>query len=351
MAGAGGSASPFGDRLAAAVSARESQIVLGIDPDPSALWPRADQARQTRAAPRDRAASDASVAARDAASDASLRAASAVLAHSRALIDAAGPACVAAKLQLACFERLGVGGAQALADTVEYARDAGLLVIADGKRGDIDVSVRAYAEAQFGGSHAASGQLSGLRVDAATINPLMGADTLVAALSVARAAGGGIFVLVRTSNPGAADVLDLPVASVPVGLSASPPGEVAGSRDPKGAVAATVWERLALIVAQLGEVGVGGLADVGAVVGATEPHHFARARELMPHAPFLLPGIGAQGGRVEELAPVFAGARGLGLVSASRSIADAHTQAGGTPANAARAEAERLRELAWRLSE
>ena len=69
----------------------------------------------------------------------------------------------------------------------------------------------------------------------------------------------------------------------------------------------------------------------------------------MPHTPFLLPGVGAQGGSVADLAPAFAAGRAGGLVSASRSIADAHASAGGTPAQAARAEAERLREQAWSL--
>ena len=87
------------------------------------------------------------------------------------------------------------------------------------------------------------------------------------------------------------------------------------------------------------------------MVGATAPGSVARARELMPSAPFLLPGIGAQGGRVEDLGAAFAPGPAGGLVSASRSIAGAHLKDGGTPAQAARAEAERLREAAWRLSE
>ena len=91
-------------------------------------------------------------------------------------------------------------------------------------------------------------------------------------------------------------------------------------------------------------VGESGFSDVGAVVGATEPGHLARARELMPHATFLLPGVGAQGGRVEDLAPAFAPGRAGGLVSASRSIANAYLDTGGEPAEAARAEAERLRD-------
>src|SRR6185436_21071450 len=89
------------------------------------------------------------------------------------------------------------------------------------------------------------------------------------------------------------------------------------------------------------------LSDVGAVVGATAPEHLSRARELMPRAPFLLPGIGAQGGRVEDLAPAFAPGRAGGLVTASRSIAHAHESSGESPAVAARLEAERLRAAAW----
>ena len=93
-----------------------------------------------------------------------------------------------------------------------------------------------------------------------------------------------------------------------------------------------------------------GLAAIGAVAGATAPQHLARMRELMPHAPFLLPGIGAQGGSVAGLAPAFAPGRAGGLVTASRSIANAHEAGGAAPGEAARAEAERLREEAWALA-
>jgi len=89
---------------------------------------------------------------------------------------------------------------------------------------------------------------------------------------------------------------------------------------------------------------------VGAVIGATEPQHIERARELMSSAPFLLPGVGAQGGRVESLAAAFLPGRAGGLIAASRSIVGAHRAGGGDPARAARAEAERLREAAWALS-
>ncbi len=301
-------AAHFGDRLAAHVAERQSQIVLGLDPDPLALWPGSYAAGQ---------------------GPARQRAGSAVLAHSIALIDAAGPACVAVKPQLARFEALGAAGWAALEALVAHARKAGLLVLADGKRGDIDVSARAYAQALIGALDTPHGAVRGLGVDMLTVNPLMGTDALEPFISTAREAGAGVLVLVRTSNPGAADIEDLELA--------------AGGR---------VWERIAALVHALGSdnVGASGLSDVGAVVGATEPEHLARARELMPHAVLLLPGVGAQGGRVEDLAPAFAPGRGGGLIAASRSIANAHLASGGDPAGAARAEAERLRELAWRFT-
>ena len=302
---------PFADRLGALVEARQSQIVLGLDPDPTGLWPEAVAQAPSQGTPAQRAAG-------------------AVRAHCAALIDAAGPACVAVKPQLACFERLGAAGWAALAATIAYARQQGLLVIADGKRGDISVSAAAYAQALVGSTATPFGEVAGLGADAFTANPLLGVDALEPIVAGARAAGAGVFVLVRTSNPGAADIEDLVLA---------------------GAAAETVWERLAAIVAQIGSPPspVSGLSDIGAVVGATAPEHLARMRELMPHTPFLLPGIGAQGGRVEALAPAFAPGRAGGLVSASRSIASAHESGGAAPAVAARAEAERLREAAWSL--
>jgi orotidine-5'-phosphate decarboxylase len=300
-----GARRPFGDVLAARVAERESQIVLGLDPDPRALWPGAQEVAQELPA-------DASPARRTAA---------AVLAHCRALIDAVEPACVAVKPQLACFEQLRAPGWEALARVIEHARERGLLTIADGKRGDVPITAAAYGQALFAAAE-------GLGADLATVNPLMGRDAVQPFVAAARAAGAGVLVLVRTSNPGAADIEDL---------------ELAGG--------GTVWERLAALVAELGAPGVGesGLSDVGAVVGATVPRHLARARELMPHAVLLLPGVGAQGGRVEDLAPAFAPGRAGGLVAASRSIAGAHLASGGDPTRCARAEAERLRTAAWGL--
>jgi orotidine-5'-phosphate decarboxylase len=141
----------FGARLAAAVAARESQIVLGIDPDPARLWP---DPREDIGLQRERLAV-ALVGTADAANAASpapaaAEAAAAVLVHCRALIDGAGPACVAVKPQLACFERLGSAGWLALEATCAHAREAGLLVLADGKRGDVPVTATAYAQGLVG---------------------------------------------------------------------------------------------------------------------------------------------------------------------------------------------------------
>ncbi|HUB75617.1 MAG TPA: orotidine-5'-phosphate decarboxylase, partial [Solirubrobacteraceae bacterium] len=236
---------------------------------------------------------------------------------------AAAPACVAVKPQLACFERLGGPGLTALAGAVAAAREAGLLVLADGKRGDVPVTAAAYAQALAGAVATPAGEVRGLGADAFTANPLLGRDALEPLI----ATGAGVFVLVRTSNPGAGDLQDLELAG--------------GER---------LWERIARLVDELGKPRACGLADVGAVVGATEPAHLARARELMPHAIFLLPGVGAQGGRVEDLAPAFAPGPAAGLVAAARSIANAARNGDRGPARAARAEAERLRELAWALA-
>lgn len=276
---------PFGDRLAEAVAARSSQLVVGIDPDPASRWPGSTSLAD----------------------------------HCLRLLDAAAPACVAVKPQLAFFEIFGSEGWEALAAVVERAHEHGLLVLADGKRGDVPNTAKAYADALLGT----------LGADAFTANPLLGGDSLEPFVTRARVEGRGVIVLVRTSNPGAADLFDLELAE-----------------------GGALWERIASVVSAIGAGGIGpasGLSDVLAVTGATFPEHLARMRELMPHTPFLLPGIGAQGGDVDALGPAFSIGRAGGLVTASRSIANAHETHGGDPATAARAEAERLREAAWAL--
>jgi orotidine-5'-phosphate decarboxylase len=291
------------------VAERESQLVLGLDPDPVRLWPQALEAGTF-------------------AGSAAERAAAAVAAHCRLVIAAAGEECVAVKFQLACFERLGAAGWAALVEAVAAGRERGLLVIADAKRGDIDITAAAYGEAFFTGADTPFGPVPGVGADALTVNPLLGTDSLEPLIRAARTESAGLFVLVRTSNPGAADVQERRLSD----------GD-------------TVSERLATLVDQLGREGIGesGLSDVGAVVGATAPERVASLRERMPHSVFLLPGVGAQGGAIEDLAAAFAPGRAAGLIAASRTVVDAHRSAGGDPAQAARAAAARLRELAWTL--
>lgn len=266
----------FGDTLARAVAARQSHVVVGLDPDPRKVGDDPDAVRR----------------------------------FCLGVIAAAGPACVAVKPQSAYFERLGAAGWDVMWDVSQAARDAGLVVILDAKRGDIDVSAAAYAQALLRDP-----------VDALTVNPMMGGDAVRPFTMHARERDKGVFALVRTSNPGAGDLEDL----------------VLDDGRP--------WhEAVAGLVALIGEASVGesGLSGVGAVVGATAPQHLGRLRDLMPHQPFLIPGVGAQGGRPEDLGPAFARHRAGAVVNASRSIIFAPDP---------RKAAEDLRATLWTLAE
>ncbi len=264
----------FGDRLADRVAARESQLVLGLDPDPARLWPDAIRL------------ADAENGAPSRSPSPGLRAARAVAAHCALAIEAVAEQCVAVKLQVACFERLGPPGWIALAETAARARESGLLVIADAKRGDVDVTAAAYAQAFLGETPTPYGPVAGLGADALTVNPLLGRDSLEPFVATARAHGRGLFVLVRTSNPGASDVQDASLAD-----------------------GGTVSDRLADLVEEIGAAG--GRAERAVRHRRGGRRHRARADALACASacrtrPFLLPGVGAQGGRVEELAPAFA---------------------------------------------
>ncbi|MGD9570262.1 MAG: orotidine-5'-phosphate decarboxylase [Thermoleophilia bacterium] len=262
----------FGARLTAAVEARGSQVVLGLDPDPARVPGGAEGAR----------------------------------AFCRRAIAAAGPACVAAKLQLATFERFGTAGWDAFERVAAAASEAGLLVIADAKRGDVGVTSQAYADAFLR-----------TPIDALTVNPMLGGDAMAPFVEAAGAGGRGLFALVRTSNPGAAELQDLPLAG------------------------GGLWhEAVARKVADWGAPGVdaSGISNVGAVVGATVPERMVALRALMPDQPFLIPGVGAQGGRPEDLGPAFGGRPAGALVSASRSIIFAESP---------RRAAEDLRSRLW----
>ena len=191
------------------------------------------------------------------------------------------------------------------------------------------MTAAAYAQAFLTETPTVFGPVSGLRADAVTVNPLLGRDSLAPFVSAARSRAAGLFVLARTSNPGAADVQELELRN-----------------------GGLVSDRVARLIRELGEPGIGdsGLSDIGAVVGATAPDRLEHLRDHMPHTVLLLPGVGAQGGRVEDLAPAFAPGRAGGLISVSRGIMNAYERGGGEPAAAAAKEAARLRELAWSVA-
>lgn len=196
------------------------------------------------------------------------------------------------KPNIAFFEQFGADGYRAYEETCALARRHGLLIIGDVKRGDIGSTAEAYADGHFGIAHAL------------TLHPYLGGDSIAPFLKACHPDRGGraVFVLVRTSNPGARDFQDLQVG-----------GD--GAAEPlcdRVARAVTSWAS-DLPMSE-------GYSPVGAVVGATWPQELARLRALLPHSWLLLPGVGAQGGAVKDLAAAF-DRRGLGaLVNQSRGV-------------------------------
>lgn len=218
---------------------------------------------------------------------------------SRRLIDVVAPLVPAVKPQAAFFEELGPAGCLALSRVIQHARSRGLIVICDAKRGDIGTTAEAYARAYLAGADPAAAAWG---ADALTVNPYLGRDSLEPFVKVARERGAGIYVLVRTSNPGARDF-----------------------QDPKAMlddVAQPLYRHVAASVERFSaeSADVDGFGCVGAVVGATYPKELAELREAMPHTPLLVPGYGAQGGGAAEVAAAFR-PDGLGaLVNSSRGI-------------------------------
>ncbi len=292
----------FADRLAAAVGERRSQLVVGLDPrlDLLPLELRGD-AHLGRAA-----------------------AAEATARFCCGIVDAVAPYAVAVKPQLAFFEVLGADGVAAFERAAAYARDAGLLVIVDGKRGDIGSTARAYADAYLEPRDGREPV-----ADALTVSPYLGRDSLEPFVAACRRGGGGIFCLVKTSNAGGGDVQDL-------ALSDGRP----------------LWQQVAVLVRELGDELVGdcGLSSVGAVVGATHPRAISEARRLLPQAILLLPGVGAQGATPADIARAFTSGPASALVNASRSVLYAFRDGEEDWRAAAAAEAARLSHEVWTVS-
>lgn len=267
----------FADRLDAALERVQTPALVGLDPHLDLLPPPFALARDARAPRAERA-------------DALAR-------FSCELIDLVAGKVAAVKPQSAFFEVLGADGVAAWEKVVAHARAAGLLVIGDVKRSDIASTAAAYAQAFLEG---APGTPKEHLCDAITLNPYLGSDSLVPFVESAQRCGGGLFVLVRTSNEKS--------------------GEFQNHGEPR------LCERVAAAVDALGAplVGSSGWSSLGAVVGATHPEELARLRKAMPRAVLLLPGFGAQGASARDVKGAFPDAkrwwRGA-LVNSSRGIA------------------------------
>jgi orotidine-5'-phosphate decarboxylase len=284
----------FGDRIAEAVDRKRSQVLVGLDPRPE-LFPV-----ELRGEP---------------PAEGSAR-------FCRGIIDAVAPYVVGVKPQLAFFEALGPPGLAAFEKVCAYARSAGLIVLADGKRGDIGSTARAYASAYLEPREDEAQPLA----DALTVNPYLGRDSVEPYLAACRRHGRGIFCVVRTSNAGSGEVQELQ-------LSDGRP----------------LWQHVASLVAEWGAdlVGERGLSSVGAVIGATHPRAVAEARRLLPQSVLLLPGLGAQGATPADVARAFTSGPASALVAAARSVIYAFREGEEDWRTAAGAEAARLRSEVW----
>jgi orotidine-5'-phosphate decarboxylase len=267
----------FADRLCAAIRARGNALCVGLDP-------RWDMLPETLRA-RHGAGTLAAVA-------------RAFEEFCAGVIEVVAPLVPFVKPQCAFFEACGPEGMAVLQRVLRRARLAGLLTILDGKRNDIASTAAAYADAAFGGTRIGEECHPVWDADALTINPYLGRDAVEPFLASARQSGRGVFVLVRTSNPGAGQFQDLRCDGRPLFLHV--------------AEAVSAWTR-----ENLGKCGYG---DVGAVVGATQPAELSLVRQVVPDAFFLVPGLGAQGASAADAAPAFR-ADGLGaIINSSRGI-------------------------------
>lgn len=262
----------FADRLSAAITNKGNSVMVGLDPRQNNL--------------------PAAVAPAD---DSNAAVAEAYRHFSCGIIDVVADLVPVVKPQSAFFERLGPAGMQALGRVIEHAREAGLIVLLDAKRGDIGSTAEAYADAYLG-------KQSAWGADALTVNPYLGDDSLTPFVETAVQRDAGIFVLVKTSNPGGKLFQDLE----------------SGTQK--------VYEHVASHVESLAmqTKGACGYGAVGAVVGATYPAELAALRASMPHTWFLVPGFGSQGGGAQDVAPGF-DANGMGaVINSSRAIIFAH---------------------------
>ena len=238
-----------------------------------------------------------------------------VLEFNKKIIDSVYDIVPSVKVQIAYYEMYGAAGMKAYYETLKYATEKGLVVIADAKRNDIGSTAGCYAKAFLGETQVNDATIKAFPSDYVTVNGYLGSDGILPFVEQCEKNDKGIFVLVKTSNPSGAEIQNMVLENgVPM------------------------YEYMGGLVEKWGESTIGqyGYSAVGAVVGATHPTEAARLREILPHTFFLIPGYGAQGGNAEMLKSCF-GANGLGgVVNNSRGILCAYKKNGGTYYDAAR---------------
>lgn len=223
----------------------------------------------------------------------------AILEYNKALIDETCDIIPAVKPQIAFYEMFGIPGMEAFKETCKYAKEKGMIVIADIKRGDIGSTAQGYSNAFLGKTKIGDHEESIFDVDFVTVNPYMGTDCVKPFIEDCKKYDKGIFILVKTSNPSSGELQDLKLEN-----------------------GKEVYMQVADLVEKWGEdlVGKYGYSSVSAVVGATYPEQLEQIRSKAPHTYFLIPGYGAQGGKAEDIALGF-DKNGLGgIVNASRSL-------------------------------
>jgi orotidine-5'-phosphate decarboxylase len=206
----------------------------------------------------------------------------------------------AVKPQIAFFEQYGLAGMEAFQNTLKYAKKKGLITIVDAKRNDIGTTAEAYSNTFLGRTNIFNEKIPIYDVDCITVSPFLGEDSLIPFIKDCAEYGKGIFILVKTSNPGSGDVQDL---------------KILNSKE-------SVYISFAKLVKKLGNkvIGNNGYTSIGAVVGATYPKEAESLREIMNDSIFLVPGYGAQGASGKDIVNCF-NSDGLGaVVNASRSI-------------------------------
>jgi orotidine-5'-phosphate decarboxylase len=276
----------FGDRLLEAIRRKGSPICVGIDPIFESL-PEGVLGELSRNDANDY----------EAAIDA-------IFAFTTRVLRVVAPLVPCVKFQSAYFEKYLSEGVEAYYSLIQEAAELGLIVIGDVKRGDIGSTAAAYAAAHL--ADPPSGDVDVVAPDAITVNPMLGLDTLEPFVKTAKDFGKGLFVLVRTSNPGSAQLQD---------------AKLEDGRTWSEALADALRE----VAAAEGLVGSSGYSSIGAVVGATQPHTIRSLRQRLPQSIFLLPGYGTQGATADMTREAFRDGEGA-IVSASRSILYAHRE-------------------------